>query len=77
LVRQFKASVAEHYGHAGLAFVTWLLAHRSQWGDFRTLYNDLTNTLALNFPGNIGDRYASYFAAIHYPLILHPQGVKD
>jgi hypothetical protein len=29
-VRQFKAQVAEHYGHAGPIFVSWLLAHCDQ-----------------------------------------------
>jgi hypothetical protein len=64
LVRQFKAGVAEHYGHAGPAFVTWLLAHRVQWVDFRAAYDVLTDTLARDFSGPVGDRYASYFAAM-------------
>jgi hypothetical protein len=64
LVRQFRSQVAENYGHAGPIFVAWLLAHRLQWDEFRELYRELTNVLARDFPGNVGDRYAGYFAAM-------------
>lgn len=64
LVRAFKSGVSSDYGHAGPMFVTWLLAHRSQWDEFRNLYADLTDKLAADFPGAVGDRYSSYFAAM-------------
>jgi putative DNA primase/helicase len=63
-VRQFKAQVAEYYGHAGPIFVSWLLAHRDQWSELRKLYQTLTNTLAGECPSNVGDRYAAYFSAM-------------
>jgi hypothetical protein len=63
-VRQLRSQLSEHYGHAGPAFISWLLAHRHQWPQFRVLYRDVTNVLASDFPGNVGDRYAGYFAAL-------------
>jgi putative DNA primase/helicase len=64
LVRQFKAQIAEHYGHAGPIFVSWLLAHHDQWAEFRRSYKTLADTLTSKFTGNVGGRCASYFAAI-------------
>jgi hypothetical protein len=40
------------------------LAHRHQWPEFRELYRELTGVLAREFPGNVGDRYAGYFAVM-------------
>jgi hypothetical protein len=44
--------------------VAWLLAQRHQWSQFRALSRDVTNVLASDFPGNVGDRYAGFFAAL-------------
>ena len=44
--------------------MSWLLARRQQWAEFRALYRDLIDVLAQDFPGPVGDRYASYFAAM-------------
>jgi len=63
-VRQFRSLVLQNYGHAGPAFVTWLLAHREQWAEFRCIYEELSGSLSRDFGGNVGDRFAGYFAAM-------------
>lgn len=64
LVRKLSGLVNTNFGHAGPTFIEWLLEYQIKWEEFRVLYKSLTDTLAARFPGNVGDRYARYFAAM-------------
>ena len=64
LVRRFKSEVAEHFGHVGPMFIQFLVDNRGRWDEFRAQYRQYVQQLAEMFPNNVGDRFASYFAAI-------------
>jgi hypothetical protein len=65
IVRQLQCALQEHFGHAGPIFVAWLLAHRTQWEQFRQRFRDLRSALT-EHAGNkpLGMRLCDPLAAI-------------
>ena len=65
VVRQINASVCEHFGHAGREFVTYLLANRKKWSEWRKLYTALRKQYEERAVDNpVVHRMATHFAAI-------------
>lgn len=65
LVRRLNAAALENYGHAGVAFVRFLLAHRDQWPAWRERYATLRDELAGAFPESpVADRLAGCVAVV-------------
>jgi len=64
LVHTVAATVRGNYGFAGPLVLRYLLDGRNDWAELRAIYEQTRATLSAKHPGNIADRYASYFAAM-------------
>lgn len=69
-VREIKTAVQNNYGHAGPAFVKYLLDHQDEWDSLRTAYEAQVKALSTAHPGNVADRLSQYFAAITVAAII-------
>lgn len=64
VVDALNVGVTQHYGHAGVAFVQWLVRHRSDWDQFCEMYAETRRTLLEQAPAGAAGRLAAYAAAI-------------
>jgi hypothetical protein len=65
LVRCVRELTLANYGHAGPAFVRWVMAHRADWDAWRTDYATIRTELELAAPNNsVAGRMAEAFALL-------------
>jgi len=64
-------TILSNFGHAGPAFIEWLLKGKSDWGKLVMKFKELRKTLILKCPGNeVAGRRAAYFAAVVLAAVL-------
>lgn len=64
-VRRLKSRVIDNHGHAGEAFIRWLIEHEEDWPGWREQYRNRREELAARFRGNaVAERLAEYFTAV-------------
>jgi len=65
-VRDAVANANEHFGHAGLKFINWLVNNKSLWPEIKQNYRVSAKVLADKCGGNaVAERRAGYFAALY------------
>jgi hypothetical protein len=64
LVDRLNASIHAHYGHAGPAFVAWLMRHRQDWGQLADQYRESIERYAERADAPQAGRLAAYAGAI-------------
>ena len=65
-VRELNRLIVENYGHAGMAFVTYLVNNQDLWDDWRATYDRHTRTYQTRAGENqVAARMAPMMAAIH------------
>ena len=65
-VTQLNRRILENYGHAGMAFVTYLVNNQDLWDDWRATYDRHTRTYQARAGENqVAARMAPMMAAIH------------
>lgn len=77
LVTQLNLGMARHYGHAGPAFVRFLLDHRAAWEPWRARYQELRQYYSERAQGDsIAGRLSDAFALIELTGELAAQALE-
>lgn len=64
-VTELRENFAEHYGHAGPRFVSFLIANQTRWAEWRELYRvSRVSYQSLAGNNNVASRMAAHVAAI-------------
>lgn len=71
VIGDVRAGIADHYGHAGEAFVSWIVSQQSEWGRWKILYRERAVEIAERAGGGpVINRVASYVAVIEMASVL-------
>ncbi|HEX3655208.1 MAG TPA: DUF927 domain-containing protein [Pirellulales bacterium] len=74
LINTINAGILRNFGHAGPAFIQFLLTNRDQWAELRQQYAMLRDGYQARAGDNsVALRMADHFAAIHLTAILAHQ----
>ncbi|MGI8475400.1 MAG: DUF927 domain-containing protein [Thermomicrobiales bacterium] len=71
VIGDVRAGIADHHGHAGEAFVSWLLSQKPEWVRWTSLYRERALEIAERAGGGpVINRVASYLALIEIASVL-------
>lgn len=71
MVRRINASVLAHYGHAGQAWIRFLVDHRADWEEWRQARQSAVEELSRQAAtSGVTNRLCEYIATIHLALNL-------
>jgi len=76
VVHELNRSVFQHYGHAGPAFVRWLMEHQDQWTTYRRKYEREKAKYANGASSEEAFRLAEYTGAIAVAATLVHRALK-
>jgi hypothetical protein len=63
IVNQVNSRLKQHYGHAGLRYIRWIIQNRERWARWKQEYRELADAYAMG-KGSGAARVAEYVAAI-------------
>jgi len=63
-IRAINKVILNHYGHAGPAFVKWLIDHKDEWTRWRAQQKEISAELCESLRGGAASRMADYLASI-------------
>lgn len=76
LVQRITQGVRTHYGHAGPAFVSWLIAHRHEWPRIRARYATLLEHQQTTAPDDDAARVGAHLAVLHLAAELAQEALR-
>ncbi len=76
-VTELKEEIAQHYGHAGPRFVSYLIANRSRWAEWREQYRESRVSYQHRAgANNVASRMSAHIAAIEVGARLVHQALQ-
>lgn len=64
VVKNLNIGVCQHYGHAGIRFMQWLLQHKDSWPEWRAKYQSCAELYSQQPPTPEAGRLAQYAALV-------------
>lgn len=64
LAKDLNRALCQHYGHAGVRFLAWLMRERARWDEWRTTYEQWSDYYASQPPSPEAGRLAQYAALV-------------